>query len=607
MLLSNRVNNGALMIATTTSDKLFELRQLIDAYELDYYYVPSADPHLNEYLPTHWQRRRWLTEFTGSAGDALIAADGAYLWTDPRYFIQAEQELDPAHFQLMRNQQGMAPPIEVWLSQQGRGKVCGVDPNLISIAQAQRWQKTLADKDSELSAIEDNLVDSIWEDQPPLQTKPIHIQSLEFAGKSVRDKLNELRRAIRSLGAKTHIITMLDAIAWLFNIRGRDIHYNPLVISYAIITEDQALLFTNLNRLSESDHHYFKEQGITPFPYQQFENAVSELTDSVLIDPTTTSWAVLKSLQQAEPIWAPSPITLTKACKNPTEQQVMREAHRRDAISLCRFLHWLDSHWSEQTEYTAATKLSEFRKEDPHCVDLSFATISAYADHGAIIHYQPTLENAYQLSDQSLYLLDSGGQYYEGTTDVTRTLHFGTPTEQQKHDYTLVLKSQLALRHTLFPKGTCGEDLNAIAHRLLWQDGLDFGHGTGHGVGCHLCVHEGPQRISSAKTSIPLLPGMIVSNEPGVYFTNQYGIRIENVCLITQAKTQAESRTGHGPFYQFEDLTMVPYERKLINKDELTHEELEQINQYHQHIFQLLNADLSEETRQWLATATLPL
>lgn len=580
------------------SDKLTKLRKLMTAQNLDYYIVPSKDEHNNEYVPDHWQRRRWISDFTGSAGDVVIGMEQAYLWTDPRYFLQAEQQLNSKLFKLMKQQQGTAP-IDQWFTNHNKPLKCAIDPKLISLTQADKLQHALSRIDGELKKVDANLIDQIWPDQPPLTNQPIKIYAEKHAGINTTEKLKHLRDAMVQLDAKAHVITLCDAIAWLFNIRGDDIAYNPLVISYAIITLDSATLFVDKAKIRSQDYDYFTEQHITLLEYSEFKNKLNQLQTTVLLDPSTCNLWVKQQLSKATILTASSPINLQKACKNLREQEGMREAHRRDAIAMVKFLYWLEHHWQGQTEISAADQLEVFRREDPDCQGLSFETISAFADHGAIIHYAATEKSNCKIDNNALYLVDSGGQYWQGTTDITRTIHLGNPSDQEKKHYTLVLKGHLALRNSIFPEDTKGEELNVLAHLPLWKKGLDYGHGTGHGVGCYLCVHEGPQRISAATTGIALQEGMVVSNEPGVYFPDQYGIRIENLCLIT--------RIDHSHFHTFEDLTLVPYAQKLIDITLLNSEEVQWINDYHGIIYEELSPHLSDELSDWLKNETKSL
>ncbi|MDF2690953.1 MAG: Xaa-Pro aminopeptidase [Gammaproteobacteria bacterium] len=591
------------------SDKLSSLRTAMRQIGADFYYVPSGDAHQNEYVPGHWQRRAWISGFTGSAGDVLVGMDQAYLWTDPRYFLQAENQLDKKHYQLMTEQvQGFAPPIDIWLKKNAMHKVCAVDPRVITIAQTKKFKQALESVDGKLLAVDSNLIDGIWSKKPEVKTAPLSVYDSKYSGMTAREKLQLLRDAIKQLGADSHVLSMLDAIAWLFNIRGSDVDFNPLVISYALITQTEATLFVDLAKVKPEDQAYFAEQGIKLREYHEVQTVLNQLKAKVLLDPSTASWWIEQQLINATVILDQSPITMMKACKNPVEQEGAKEAHRRDGRAVVRFLSWLDQHWQEgHTEISLANKLEAFRKQEPDYVSLSFNTISGFAGHGAIVHYAVSPESDVKVDDSAIYLLDSGGQYLQGTTDITRVIHLGKPTEQEKHYYTLVLKGHLALRHTPFPAGTRGEHVDALARAALWKEALNYGHGTGHGVGAFLCVHEGPQRISQGASGVALRPGMIVSNEPGLYIAGQYGLRIENLCIINTVFTENQSLSRSGPFYGLEDLTMVPYNRKLINKAELRAEEILWVDAYHQKIFQCHKDSLSPEELAWLKAATAPL
>ena len=517
---------------TTVTKKLENLRRMMVNHSVDFYYVPTRDDHNNEYVPVHWQRRQWLTYFSGSYGDALVGLENAYLWTDARYYLQAEQELDLSEFQLMRQLQGVSAPIAQWLGENAFNATVAVDPKVISMQQQRQWSAVLLRVHGALTAVSENWIDAIWEDRPLPEAKTIRVLDVAYAGLDASEKLTHLRLSMKTAGADVLVISQLDEIAWLFNIRGSDIPFNPVVISYAIVTRDEATLFVNLNAIAQSDLSYFAEQN----------------------------------------------------------------------------LHWLHTHWRNNVdEISAADQLEKMRREEKKCVDLSFPTICGFADHGAIVHYHAAPETKHVITDQAILLLDSGGQYYEGTTDITRTIHLGTPTADEKKHYTLVLKGHLALRHTPFPDGACGEHINTLARMALWAHGMDFGHGTGHGVGCYLCVHEGPQRIGYGASGVPLKPGMVVSNEPGLYFSGQYGIRIENLCEIVEVISKENSPTDSGAFYSMADLTLVPYAKELIDKTLLSAQEIKWIDEYHQHIVDVLLSDLPVEVGEWLQAVTKPL
>ncbi|MDO8953392.1 MAG: aminopeptidase P family protein [Gammaproteobacteria bacterium] len=591
------------------ADKLATLRKAMQQAGADFCFVPSGDAHQNEYVPTHWQRRAWISDFTGSAGDALVGLEQAYLWTDPRYFLQAENELDPEHYQVMKEQvQGFAPPIDVWLKRNAVGKTCAVDPRVISITQAKKFKLALEAVGGKLLATDINLIDTVWQSDYEVKKGSLSLYDLKHSGMSAKDKIQLIRNAIKQYGAEAHVISMLDAIAWVFNIRGKDVDYNPLVISYAIINQTEAVFFLDLEKIRPEDLSYFAEQGIVLKEYEAIKAALNQLKGGVLLDPATASWWMEQELKLAQIILETSPVTMLKACKNAVELEGSKEAHRRDAKAIVKFLHWLDLHWQEgYTELSLADKLESFRKQGADYVSPSFNTISGFAAHGAIVHYAVSPETDVKVDDSAMYLLDSGAQYLQGTTDITRVIHLGQPTDQEKHHYTLVLKGHLALGNTVFVEGTRGEHIDAIARAPLWKEALNYGHGTGHGVGAFLCVHEGPQRISGGASGVALRAGMIVSNEPGLYISGQYGIRIENLCFIKQVFSQQESLSGHGPFFGFETVTLVPYNRKLINKADLSAQEVEWIDAYHQHIYDTIAPKLEASAADWLKAATRPL
>lgn len=589
------------MTNSIIAQRLSQLRRSMQVLKADYYFVPAADPHRNEYVPDRWQRRRWISGFSGSAGDALIGLEKAYLWTDPRYFLQAEQELDADFYQLMKTEQAAWKPLCEWLLKQPNGFTFAVDPQVVSIAQVRQLRQVIEAKQAKLLLPEQNLIDPLWKDQPVLSSAKLQVYETRYAGVSAPDKIAALQQTLKEQGLEALVINDLASIAWLFNIRGQDIDYNPMVISRAILTLDGAHLFIDPQKSSDKIKTYC-EQHL----YDQFAGYLKKLTGKIWIDPQSCSEWIKQQLNNAEPVYETCPIPGLKAIKNSTEIAGMKAAHIEDGLALTRFFYWLENNWRKGVdELSAAKQLNVFRLENPRCLDLSFTTISGFAANGAVIHYCVNQASNKPIDDSSLYLVDSGGQYFEGTTDVTRTIHLGNPTDEQKKHYTLVLKGHLALRHAVFPQGTCGEHLNALAHLPLWKAYLDYGHGTGHGVGCYSCVHESPPRISAAISGAPLLPAMVVSNEPGVYFANRYGIRIENLCLVKLVAEKEDSDTNHGPFYGFEDLTMFPYCRKLIDKSALTTEEVQLINEYHQVVYQNLAPKLTEPClKEWLSLAT---
>ncbi len=585
------------------SSRIKNLRKLMQQHHIDFYYVPSADAHQNEYVPECWQRRSWISGFTGSAGDVVVGFESALLCTDGRYRLQADQQVDHEIFEVIIHQTGILPTLKKWLRSKVSGKTLACDAKTVSMAQAKALQEFMASMGGQCVLFDDNLIDQL-QDSIALPQATVHIHPVEYSGQKLVDKLDSLRDKMQSLSANAHVITTLDAIAWLLNIRGADVDYNPLVIAYAIVTEHHATLFINQNKLSADVLQHLNSQGVQVKDYQQFAMALNQLSGTVLLDQEQTNAWVVQQLLAAEIINAPSPIDLAKAIKNPVEQAGAKASHQRDATAMIEFLTWLEQHIDDEiSECHAADKLEEYRSQQDRFKGLSFPTISAFASHGAIVHYCAERDNCKTINRSNLYLLDSGGQYLDGTTDITRTLHFGEPTAKQKRHYTRVLQGHLALRHAVFAKGTCGEHLDALARLPLWQEGIHYQHGTGHGVGSYLCVHEGPQRISPGFSHMPLAPGMIVSNEPGAYFPGEYGIRIENLVLvkpvvITDAQTQ---------LYGFDDLTLVPYARNLIEVTLLSQQEIEHINTYHRLVFNQLYHTLSTDAQAWLEKATAML
>lgn len=585
------------------TQRITALRALMKSQGIDFYYVPSSDAHQNEYVPECWQRRAYISGFTGSAGDVLIGLNQAYLWTDGRYFLQAEAELDPNFYQLMKRQQGSGNSFYEFLSQQPKHTKLGVDPQTISAQEGEKLQEVLKTIEGELVSIDQNLISQIQIPALDLPKNPARLADLKTTGQSAKQKIQQIQAILKSDGIDHLIINTLDSIAWLLNIRGNDVAFNPLVISYLMIDQDKTHWFVDLNKLSPELLTYCQSENISVHAYENFGPVLKHLTGHVWIDPASASFWIKNLLKNTRVlIQKKSPIEILKACKNPSEIQGMKEAHIKDAVSLINFLYWLDheQNWKNLDEYTAGQALLKFRSQDPTFEGPSFDTIAGYAEHSAVIHYRASENSAKKLADQNLFLLDSGGQYPQGTTDITRVFHFGTPSPEQKKHYTLVLKGHLALARAIFVQGTTGMHLDALARQYLWQEGLDFLHGTGHGVGCNLCVHEGPQRISPAFNTQALLPGMVVSNEPGVYFPNHYGIRIENLCFVKEVHPKDSHGIGVGPFLGLEDLTLFPYNLKLIDFDLINPQELAQIKSYHEKIIETVGPKLKPAVQIWL-------
>ncbi len=585
-----------------TQERLKLLRNEMKQHNIDVYLIPSTDAHNSEYVPKCWERRPWISNFDGSAGEVIVTLDHAYLWTDGRYFLQAEQQLDPLSYTLMK-QTSFAPETEEWLQKNAKGKILAVDPQTVSINRAQNLQALMQNISGKLINLNENLIDTcklkLGEKLDLPRNQAYHLAD-EYTGKNLTNKLEWLRKNLSSHNAEFIILNALDEIAWLFNIRGSDISYNPLVISYSIIGLNEVKLFIEDCQITQELASFFKDNDVKTYNYSDFSEHLAKIRGSIWIDDKVANYWMFDLINDNnEIIFNKSPIIFEKASKNQAEISGTKYAHIKDAVAVINFLSWLDNNWKNGVdELSCVDKLHSFRINQPNFVGESFATISGFGSNGAIIHYRVTDKTNKKIDDSNLFLLDSGGQYTEGTTDITRTIHLGNPTEEQKLHYTLVLKGHLALGRAKFPKGTRGEHLDAFARSYLWSNHLDYRHGTGHGVGSFLCVHEGPQKISQAISTVALIPGMIVSNEPGVYIDGSHGIRIENLCLVTEDLSKQNS--GFGPFYQFENLTLIPYAKKLIKLELLTQEEKNQIDTYYAQIKRKVKNLLNPKEQEWL-------
>ncbi|PKN58800.1 MAG: aminopeptidase P family protein [Deltaproteobacteria bacterium HGW-Deltaproteobacteria-14] len=589
-------------------DRVTALRAAMRAAGVDIYLVPSSDAHQSEYVPGAWQRRPWISGFTGSMGDCVVGLEGAWQWADSRYWLQAEAELDPEVWTLMKQGYAGVPGLVAWLGKLPAGAVVGYDPRLVGLGQANEIAAAVSAAGGRVVTLDDNLVDQVWTDQPALPLAPVAVWSDAHAGRSVADKLGDIRAALRDANASTLVLSTLDAIAWTFNIRGRDVDFNPVVVAYALVGLDDATLFLEPRKVDTALTTHLATAGVHVAPYDTFGAAlgrVSQAGGRVWVDPEYASRWVVDHLEAggATVLSKMSPVMLLKAVKNTTERDGMRACHVRDAVAVVRFLHWLEGAWRDGLdEIGASDRLEAFRAEGERFVGLSFDTISGFGANGAIVHYRATPATAKVISDETLYLLDSGAQYLDGTTDITRTVHLGTPTATQREHYTRVLRGHLQLGRARFPRGTTGTALDTLARTPLWEAGLNYGHGTGHGVGCYLSVHQGPHRISPRPNDVGLEPGMITSNEPGLYIAGEYGIRIENLCVVVPAGgDEAE------PFYAFEDLTVVPYHRDLIEPALLNDVERAQVDAYHARVRSILMDRVPAEVRPWLERETAPL
>lgn len=588
---------------STTTQQLTEIRDLMRTQGLTAYIIPNTDPHQGEYIAPHWQIINWLSGFTGSAGTIVITDDFAGVWTDSRYFIQAESQLANSDFDLMRLRVPHSPEYIGWICDNlPEGSTVGVDARLFSMTQVAAMQQRFENRGIGLESGHD-LVAPTWTDRPDLPTASIFVHQVAYAGKSRIEKLATIREGMNKRGATLHLVNALDEIAWILNLRGSDISYNPVIICYALIGLDTATLFIDPAKVSEGLRGRLESDGIVLAAYESIQESLTQLPPqtSLLLAPAQTSeWLGTAIPAEVKLVSADNPATQLKAVKNEVEQAHIREVMVKDGVAMVHFLKWLEENVGKAqiTEVSAAAQLLAFRAEQADFVGESFGTIAGYGPHGAIVHYSATADTDMPLQSTGLFLLDSGGQYLDGTTDITRTIALGTPTEQEMQDYTLVLRGHIGLAKAIFPQGTQGHQLDVLARQPLWQQGINYGHGTGHGVGFFLNVHEGPQRIGTGKTGAEgsaFVPGMLTSNEPGLYRAGKHGIRIENLVL-----TVPKAETEFGTFYAFETVTLCPIDTRPIKRSWLSKEEIEWLNTYHKRVWEALSPHLSSDAQHWL-------
>ena len=586
-------------------NRIAALRCLMNARGIDAYIVLTDDYHASEYVGDYFKCRAYLSGFTGSAGTLVITADEAGLWTDGRYFLQAAEQLRGSGITLQK--MGIDAPIPAYLKATLKPCQCvGYDGRTVGIGYAKQLKDTLRGLNIRFDETAD-LVSQLWQDRPSFPAAPIWELSARYTGKSRRDKLNDLRRAMAEVDADCHLLASLDDIAWLYNLRGGDVLYNPVFMAHSLLTTTETVLYVSPAAVDETLSTALHEDGITLRPYGQIYENLSSLpaNSRVLIDEDAVNVALRHALPQTVKVIArTNPTTLMKAQKTPVEQENMRLAHIYDGVALTKLLYWLRSQSLSITELDIAEKLEALRATCPDYLGQSFAPIVAAGAHGAIIHYEPTKESNISLVDNSFLLMDTGAQYWQGTTDVTRTVAIGTLTAEQKSHYTAVLRGNIALAAAHFKHGCTGVNLDYLARSPLWELGLDYNHGTGHGVGYLLNVHEGPQgiRLRDKNGGAVLEAGMILSDEPGVYLENCYGIRLENLLLCRKDK-----ETACGQFMAFDTLTVVPFDRSAIDPAQMTDEELGLLNGYHAHVCETLSPYLSSEEKAWLQEVTQPL
>ena len=587
----------------TYQEKLNEIRNQMKADNVQAYIIPSADPHISEYLPNHYKCIPFTSGFKGSAGTLVITHDHAGLWTDFRYFEQATDELKDSGFELMKQKVQHAPEYIQWLIEKlDKGATVAADDKLLSVLLGDLLTQQFSAKGISLAS--KDYLSPIWENRPALPTEKAFLIEDKHIGQSVKSKLEQVRAALQKQGADYHLVSSLDDMAWLFNIRGKDVSYNPVVLSFALINQEKATLFVDGNKLTTEEKETLLKSGVEILPYENVAQAISSIPESssIFIDPKRNCFAFYKLVPASVRIIKDTnPSTNLKAVKNETELANTRTAMLKDGVAITRFLKWLAEHIGKITitELSAAAELRKFREQQEGFVGDSFTTISAYKAHGALPHYGASEESNVEVKAEGLFLVDSGGQYFYGTTDITRTIPMGNNTEEESTDYTLVLKGMIDGSKVRFPKGTCGYQIDAITRKPLWDYAINYGHGTGHGVGYFLNVHEGPQVFNPTANPVAIELGMITSVEPGVYRPGKHGIRIENLVNTIQ-----DISNEFNEFYAFEALTIAPISTKIVKRELLEQSQIDWLNSYNALVFEKLSPMLNAEEAAWLKAET---
>lgn len=584
---------------TEINERLAKLREIMKQEGISACIVPGTDPHASEYIADFWKEREWISGFDGSAGTAAVTLDKAGIWTDSRYFLQGAEQLEGTGFELMK--QGLPDTLEIipWLiSELKVGEKVAVNSQMFSVNAYAAMKNELQSNGIQLVALD--LLAKTWTERPALPLNKLFVFDVKYAGKSASEKLQILRKELKKARANAFVMSALDDIAWLFNIRGNDVSYNPVVIAYALVEEEKATLFIESEKLTSETKAYLEAEGVSVAPYLAVYESLRNISaeNAVLIDGAKLN----QSLYEAIPETCAkrnmmSPVFRLKSIKNNVELEGVRRAMIKDGVALTRFFMWLENSVGKEeiSEISLSKKLYDFRAEQENFVGESFGTIAGYAGHGAIVHYHALPDTDATLVTENILLLDSGGQYFDGTTDITRTITLGKPTEQQIADFTMVLKGHINLGKAVFPTGTRGSQLDILARKALWDNCLNYGHGTGHGIGHFLNVHEGPQSIRMDENPVTLQPGMIISNEPGMYRAGEYGIRIENLVHVVPA-----AKTEFGQFLTFETLTLFPIDKNLIDVYALEMDEVDWLDAYHQKVFETLSPYLNKEEQKWL-------
>lgn len=586
--------------------RLQALRSEMATRNIAIYIVPTADFHESEYVGSHFKARKYITGFTGSAGVAVITQTEAGLWTDARYFVQAASQLEGSSITLYKMGEEDVPTVDEYIENTlADGETLGFDGRVVNSTWGKKLEDIVAAKNGKM-AVNEDLVDIIWTDRPALSKEPVRIMEFKHTGKSTADKLADVRKVMEEKGADVHLLSSLYDIAWLLNVRGNDITYVPVVLSYLALTREECIWFVQEEVMTEELAAYLKANQITARPYNSFYDYVKEIGNdkTVLMNKSLVNYCISNSIADGvKVIDEANPSTLMKAQKNEVEMENTRNAHLKDAVAMCKFMYWLKRNVGKipMTEISASDYLENLRREQEGCFDLSFETICGYAEHGAIVHYAATEETDVELKPEGLLLVDSGGQYLEGTTDITRTFALGPVSDEMKTNFTRVLRSNLHLANVKFMHGCSGVNLDILARQPLWEVGLDYKHGTGHGVGHVLNVHEGPNGIHWGRKSYTatLEEGMVTTDEPGIYLEGKYGIRLENELLCRKGE-----KNEYGQFMYFENLTFVPFDLDAVDADQMNETEKRYLNEYHKAVYEKVAPYLNEEEAEWLKEYT---
>ncbi len=590
-----------------TNQKIDHIRQLMKKNNIDAVIIQDFDPHQSEYIAPHWQARQWVTGFSGSAGTAVITFDHAVLWTDFRYYIQAAKQIKGSLFELYKIGRLDVPGFEKYLADTLKpGDTIGIDGNLLSLGNEKKY-KAIFEKNKILLNTNIDFIKTLWKDRPQIPKSKAFSLSEKYAGLGRVEKIQKIQTKMKDSNASFHLMATLDDIAWTLNLRGKDVHTNPVNIAFVLISLSKVTLFLNQEKIDANLEKELNHDGIKIAEYEDIYGLLSQIQDNatILIDPESINCKLYQSInKKCQIIKKPNSVIALKTIKNSIEIGHLKKTAVKDGVAVENFLFWLENQ-SENTKLTeifVGDKLYDFRKEQDLFVDNSFDPIMAFADHSAMCHYCATKETNAVIGNKGIFLTDSGGNYLSGTTDITRTICRANPTKQQIQDYTLVLKGHIAVATTLFPQGTKGFQIDTLSRQYLWNKGMDFGHGTGHGVGFFLCVHEGPAKLSPHPIDVKLEKGMVLTNEPGVYREGEYGIRLENMMLVDIA-----FKNSFGTFMKFETLTYCHFERELIDKEMLSQKEIDWINAYHIKVYQKLSPVLDKKVNLWLKDKTQPI